>query len=157
MRKLFTTLLAVAAIAGTAKAGDVIYQTDFSTLEEFGQWTVINANDDDKTWEWNAEGDPGKVFYSYHSTNTGDDWLISPEITPPAGETLMVKFTYKGSYYGENLEVWHGKGASVEAMTTKDIALEGLNGDVASKFFFIQVGAGESFNLGFHATSNPDT
>ena len=58
MRKLFTTLLAVAAIAGTAKAGDVIYQTDFSTLEEFGQWTVINANDDDKTWEWNAEGDP---------------------------------------------------------------------------------------------------
>ena len=58
MRKLFTTLLTVAAIAGTAKAGDVIYQTGFSTLEEFGQWTVINANNDDKTWEWNAEGDP---------------------------------------------------------------------------------------------------
>lgn len=155
MRKLFTTLLAVAAIAGTAKAGDVIYQTDFSTLEEFGQWTVINANDDDKTWEWNAEGDPGKVFYSYHSTNTGDDWLISPEITPPAGETLMVKFTYKGSYYGENLEVWTGNGITVESMTTKQMSFEGLNGDTKSSYFFIE--APESLRIGFHATSPADT
>ena len=155
MRKLFTTLLAVAAIAGTAKAGDVIYQTDFSTLEEFGQWTVINANDDDKTWEWNAEGDPGKVFYSYHSTNPGDDWLISPEITPPAGETLMVKFTYKGSYYGENLEVWTGNGITVESMTTKQMSFEGLNGDTKSSYFFIE--APESLRIGFHATSPADT
>ena len=155
MRKLFTTLLAVAAIASTAKAGDVIYQTDFSTQEEFGLWTVIDANDDDKTWTWDAQGDPGKVFYTYHSTNVGDDWLISPEITPPAGETLMVKFTYKGSYYGENLEVWTGNGITVESMTTKQMSFEGLNGDTKSSYFFIE--ASESFRIGFHATSLPDT
>lgn len=154
MRKLFTTLLAVAAIFGSAKAGDIIYQTDFSTQEEFGLWTVINANDDDKTWTWDAEGDPGKVFYSYHSTNTGDDWLISPEITPPAGETLMVKFTYKGSYYGENLEVWTGNGITVESMTTKQMSFEGLNGDTKSSYFFIE--APESLRIGFHATSLAD-
>ena len=155
MRKLFTTLLAVAAIFGSAKAGDVIYQTDFYTQEEFGLWTVINANNDDKTWAWDAAGDPGKVFYTYHSTNTGDDWLISPEITPPAGETLMVKFTYKGSYYGENLEVWTGNGITVESMTTKQMSFEGLNGDTKSSYFFIE--APESFRIGFHATSLPDT
>ncbi len=156
MRKLFTTVLAAIAFAAPAWAQDV-FSTSFASEEEFNQWTVINANNDDKTWAWDAAGDPGKVFYTYHSTNTGDDWLISPSITAPIDGNLMVKFTYKGSYYGENLEVWHGNGASVEAMTTKDIALEGLNGDVASKFFFIQVSAGESLNLGFHATSNPDT
>ena len=155
MRKLFTTLLAVAAIAGTAKAGDVIYQTDFSTLEEFGQWTVIDANSDNSTWGYSEDGDPSKVFYSYSSTNAGDDWLISPEIAPPAGETLMVKFTYKGSYYGENLEVWTGNGTTAEAMTTKHISLEGLNGDTKSSYFFIE--APESLRIGFHATSPADT
>ena len=57
MRKLFTTVLAAIAFAAPAWAQEV-FSTSFASEEEFNQWTVINANDDDKTWEWNAEGDP---------------------------------------------------------------------------------------------------
>ncbi|MGN0222806.1 MAG: choice-of-anchor J domain-containing protein [Muribaculaceae bacterium] len=155
MRRLFTTLLAVAAIVGSAKAGEEFFHTGFSSHDEFNQWTVIDANGDENTWQYAEDGDPSKVFYSYHSTNAGDDWLISPLIALPGDEIYMVKFTYKGSYYGENLEVWTGNEPTVESMTTKQITLEGLNGDIKTSYFFIQ--NIDMLHIGFHVTSPADT
>ena len=54
-------------------------------------WTIINANDDNKTWIY----ENGSVKYTYHSSNAANDWLISPKIAVVEGAYLT--FEYKSS------------------------------------------------------------
>ena len=39
-------------------------------------WTVINANNDTKTFTYNTTNEC--MYYPYHSANPADDWLVSP-------------------------------------------------------------------------------
>lgn len=98
---------------------DAIYSTTFDTVDEFNTWTVVDANSDGATWLFNEEGSPSKVAYKYDYFNSGDDWLISPAITPTETGTLIVKYTFVGSPYGESMEVFSGTGNTVDDMTKK--------------------------------------
>lgn len=115
MNKLYTLLAAsLLATTATAEENAPIFETSFNTAEDFAAWTVKDVNKDGTTWTFNAETTP-HVYYQYHNTNTGDDWLISPEITPAADGTLMVHYLFKGSSFGESFEVYTGTGG-VETM-----------------------------------------
>ena len=105
MKKIFTSLV-LGLLAAVPTMAQVVYSTSFATEEEFKTWIVNDANEDEKTWSFAEDASPSKVFYTYHGTNAGDDWLISPEIVPAEDANLMVKFDYKGSSYGEALEVY---------------------------------------------------
>ena len=74
-RVLLTFMAAAATVAATAQD---IYKTDFSTEDEFLKWTVIDANEDNTTWKFDAEGSQSHVYYPYSATNQADDWLVSP-------------------------------------------------------------------------------
>ena len=100
MKSLYLLALGCLACAGTVRAAEPVFSAAFSaedgfTQEDFDRWTFIDANKDEKTWVFSADGVPTRVYYSYHSTNQADDWFISPEITVPAAGTYVVRFTCK--------------------------------------------------------------
>lgn len=157
------TLFAAGLLAAfqTAMAADPIMSVDFSDTGTFSQtdfaaWTCIDANNDEKTWGFDASAIPSRVFYSYHSTNVADDWLFSPEITIPETGTYLVRFNCTGSSYGEAIEVWYGKGASVSAMSTKGYENAYINGSPNAGYFIASLTAGDKVNIGFHAVSQPN-
>lgn len=155
--KHLLTLFAGAATAVGMHAADAVFATDFAaaSADDFAAWTVIDANQDEKTWQFAEDGTPSRVFYSYHSTNTGDDWLISPKINIPAAGTYAIAFEYRGSSYGENFEVWTGSGNTVEAMTEKVASYTDVKDAMVTELLFVDLAAG-NINIGFHCVSNPD-
>lgn len=125
MRKISTFLLLL-MLSVVSSYADTIFSTTFSTADEFNAWTVVDANSDGATWIFNEEGTPSKVAYKYDYFNNGDDWLISPAITPAETGTLIVKYTFSGSMYGESMEVYSGKGGTVNDMTNKEAAYDNI-------------------------------
>lgn len=152
MRKISTFLLFLMLSVVSAHA-DAIYTTAFETVDEFNAWTVVDANSDGATWLFNEEGTPSKVAYKYDYFNNGDDWLISPAITPSETGTLIVKYTFSGSMYGESMEVYSGKGGTVEDMTSKEATYDNIKKDEQSGYFLVDAKAGEPFHIAFRATS----
>ncbi len=129
MKKLYTILAAATALTITAtalpelgsapqkvpaEAKTVPYSsniaTSSSTLDP--DWTVINANDDSETWTAYSStqtswGGPGfAARYKYHSTNPGDDYLISPAISLQAGTEYMVRYQLSTYSYPESMKVY---------------------------------------------------
>ena len=156
MRKLNTLFAALAFTAGM-QAANTVFSADLSTAtaDDFAAWTVIDANQDEKTWGFSEDGTPSHVYYSYHSTNSGDDWLISPVINVPVAGTYVISYEYRGSAYGENLEVWTGSAPTVDGMTEKVASYTDLRDNIAKELLFVDLPAG-SIHIGFHCVSDPD-
>lgn len=155
MKRIFTLMMAAAA--SMTLWADIIFTADLNTEEGFGQWTVIDANEDGKTWDFSAENSENEhVFYTYHGSNAANDWLISPAVTPAEDGNLMVRYTLKGSYYRENAQVYCGNAATVEAMTTLLGDHPNMNGDDHGFFAIVEGKAGEPIYFGVKATSDPD-
>lgn len=155
MRKIFTSLavLTMCCITGFAQ---VVYSTDFATVEDFNSWSVLDVNEDGSTWTFNSEASPsGNVFYTYHSTNAANDWMISPAITSEESGIAVISFKVKGSSYIEKLQVFTGNSASIDDMTSISEVLE--LGDTEQTFVYMtNVTANEPFYLGFKVCSDPD-
>ena len=152
MRKISILLLLMMLSVVSAHA-DAIYSTTFDTVDEFNTWTVVDANSDGATWLFNEEGSPSKVAYKYDYFNSGDDWLISPAITPTETGTLIVKYTFVGSPYGESMEVFSGTGNTVDDMTKKEATYDNIVKNEQAGYFLYDGKAGEPFHFAFHATS----
>ena len=118
---------------------DALFSTSFATADDFSRWTLVNANNDDGKWIFDEEGTPSKVYYSYDYFNSGDDWLISPEITPDAGGTLIVRYSFYGSSYGESMEVYSGTGTTPESMTRLEAAYPSIPASMQTGYFLIQM------------------
>ena len=156
MKRFFTTLVAMCFLSVSTLMAQVVFTTNFETEEEFNSWVVVNANNDDKTWTFDAAGDPGRVFYSYSGSSAADDWLISPAITSTETGTLAINIIVKGSSYTEKLEVFYGSAQTAEAMTNRISDVMELNGDITSHLFLVNVTANEPIYLGLHACSDID-
>ncbi len=155
MKKLYmlsTLMLTALCLSLSARAADVLWLSDFSTEEGFLQWTVVDANQDGVTWEYTTEQAPAPVIYRYHYSNPGDDWLVSPGITPTEDGVLMVKYNYFGSFYSEQMEVYYGTSSVPEEMEKKATHIDLKDRDYES-FFFVEAKAGETVYLAFRATS----
>lgn len=155
MKKLYflrTLFLGALCFTLSAQAADVIWQSDFSSQDDFMQWAVVDANNDGVSWEYTTEQAPAPVIYRYHYSNPADDWFISPAITPEADGTLMVKYNYYGSFYSEQMEVYYGATSVPEEMEKKATHID-LKDRNYESFFFVEAKAGESFHLAFRATS----
>ncbi len=78
------------------------YSNALNTADLFNQFTVIDANSDNKTWAFSTY-----ACYSYNSAAAADDWLISPGIKLEAGKNYNLSFNaYAGIVsYPEKLEV----------------------------------------------------
>lgn len=149
------TLITCALISSGMIQAAPIFSESFNTEDDFNRWLVVDSNTDEKTWVFSADALPSKVYYTYHSTNSGDDWLISPSITIPEAGTYMVSYEFAGSSYGEALEVWWGNGQSVDAMKNLGASYPDIKGERQGSYFLFEAPAGD-INLGFHAVSAPD-
>lgn len=159
MRKFLLVAGLVASLF--AKAADHIFSVDFSaestfSEQDFQQWKVFDVNADEKTWVFSENATPSRVYYNYHSTNVGNDWLISPAITVANAGTYLVRFNCTGSSYGEAIEVFYGNAPTVEAMTKKGAEMSDIKGSPTYSYFVAEFNAGETVHLGFHAVSPAD-
>ena len=154
MKKTWTLLLSLMSFVGMY--AQTLYETKFSTEEEFKQWTVVDSNGDEKTWQFDSSASPSYVFYSYHGTNAADDWMISPAISVTQDGTIAVMYNVKGSSYTEKMEVMYGNAPTVEAMTNRGMDVTEYKGDMYGGYFLMSVKAGETYYLGFHAVSDAD-
>lgn len=75
-RVLLTFMAAAATVAATAQD---IYKTDFSTEDEFQKWTVIDANEDNTTWKFDA-GEASHTFITLIRLRTKQTtgWFLLP-------------------------------------------------------------------------------
>ena len=99
---------------------DVPVVFDFATENIFNLFTVINANADDYTWQWNANYG---AYYLY-AEEDGDDYLISPAVNFEAGKNykVVVNASCASGNYPEKFRVLVGKAASVEGLTQEVLA-----------------------------------
>ncbi len=95
----------------------------FENESESDNWTVINANDDDRTWTFNKYPeihDDGVTSAEYRGgLNNADDWLISPPLHFESGKFYKAEISARaaeGIMQEEFFEVHVGKAPTVEAM-----------------------------------------
>jgi len=155
MRKIFTLAFMLMLSAASLSAQN-LFHTEFASEDEFKVWTQLDVNGDGSTWTFNNDATPSKVYYNYNGNNQADDWLISPEITPEESGTVMVEYSFYGSSYKEAMEVYYGSGRTAEAMTHLAESYPEIPGSTQTGYFLINVKAGESFNIGFRATTPAD-
>lgn len=161
MKSIYMLALGCLLATGSAGAAEPVFSTVFTAdagfeQEAFDLWTTIDANTDEKSWAFVADGTPSRVRYSYHSQNKADDWFISPAITIPASGTYIVRYVCAGSSYGEAIEAWHGNAPTVEGMTVKGSEILNISGNSTQGYFLASYNAGDKVHVGFHAVSEPN-
>lgn len=137
---------------------EVPYSNGFGDAGEQASFTIIDANNDGKTWQFNANG---YAYNPYNSSADADDWLISPAIKLEAGKTYRVAFDTRAqsTSYPERVEMKMGNAATVAAMTTGVISSTDVTWkDEYKTLENVAVTVSESGNyyFGIHAISDKD-
>ena len=152
----------------SSEAKVIPYLATFPTQAMFDEFTVINANNDNKssgkpcTWYFNEEKQTAR--YSYSGENNADDWLISPTVHLEEGNEYKLTVNcknFKSTYYGdyeEKFEVYLGQGITVDAMNSGKRVMNrktvrgGTFNDYTSEG--ITVDKTGDYNLGVHCVSD---
>ena len=139
-------------------AHEVPYMETFETQAAFSEFTVINANNDNRTWTYSSTGK--NVSYQWNSANAADDWLITPAIIMDPEVEYDFSIDAKASGYPERFEVMVGTEPTVESMTTTVIPAVVVEGyDVTNHTGRFTVPASKSngqYYIGIHAISDAD-
>jgi hypothetical protein len=136
------------------------YNESFETQAAFSEFTVINANNDSRTWTYG--GTVGQnVAYQWSSTTAADDWLITPALIMEPGAEYVFGIDAKASGYPERFEVMMGTEPTVEAMTTSVIPAVVIEGYDMTHHTgrFTAPADGKSngkYYIGIHAISDAD-
>ncbi|MDD7317812.1 MAG: choice-of-anchor J domain-containing protein [Prevotella sp.] len=145
------------------KVDTLPYFNDILTEEKFNEFTVLDVNNDEKTWTY-MEFDKCAA-YKYHSTNTGDDWLITPGIKLEAGKSydFLVDLKAGITSYPEKYEikmVKSDKTPTAEAISAGTVLVpttvlsEGNFATYGKEGFFVDETA--YYYIGIHALTEPD-
>ena len=137
----------------TGEAIEPDYVELFTTKTPMQLYTVIDANNDGKTWDWGMYDDTdGYVYSMFSNSNGNDDWLITPPIH------LQPKYKYTLSFLGQEwlakypntLEIKYGKSATPEAMTNTILSTTALTADMKEYTYTISVAEDANYYIGFH-------
>lgn len=135
-------------------AVDVPYLQTFDDYASTELFTVIDANNDGKTWQY----DDYHQFMSilYNTTLDMDDWLITPPLKMEAGRAYILTFKARGiNTYPERISVSIGKGNTVGDLTTQIVSPSTVIGDTLITAKFTAKDAGNCY-IGFHGCSDAD-
>ena len=94
---------------------DVPYTADLTQPETFDIFTVIDANEDGCTWNWD---DTYHTNYNYSPDNAADDYLVMLPVQLEAGKNYSVIVNAYNSGIDERFEVLLGTEPTAEALTT---------------------------------------
>lgn len=137
--------------AGSAK--DIPYTASLKDAAEMSLFTIVNANDDDKTWYYD---DAEKAAcYRFSVINTADDWLITPPLRLYAGKKYKLEFSTKcgASYSPENIEAAMGKGEDPAMYQNILKNTEIDNTDYKTLNSNFEVAEDGTYRIGLHAVS----
>ena len=140
----------------TGKPYEVPYAEDFGSTDHIGSWTVIDANDDGHTWEY--QWDFG-YYRAYDNENAKDEWLISPYVSLEAGAQYIFSADFR-TIAQETVEVRAGTGLTAADMTVAVLEPETIPDTDYSwtprKAAFTVPESGR-YHFGIHAmTASPD-
>lgn len=142
---------------GAVAYGDNIvppYYEDFSLVEAFDLFKIIDENGDDNTWKWHE--DKHSAYYPASSSKDANDWLITPAIQLEANHSYKVAFTARSSsaYFPEKIEAKWGNKDKVENLTNSFLAATKLPATSTTYDGEIRTSAAQQFFLGIHAISD---
>ncbi len=134
-------------------AFDIPVELEVLDDNDFGIWTVIDANNDELTWSLAGED----VLYAQAGDDGANDWLISPALNMEEGKTYKLSFLYQPQNFllppNEDFNIYLGQGETVNDMTVELKAFEcRSSGTYLGELFFTAPSTGE-FNLGWHLKS----
>lgn len=156
MKRLFSiSLVAAAAFATAVQAETVPWEYKFDREPPQGLFTIIDANDDGKTWEY-RDRYPAMVV-DYNDEIETDDWLITPGFEMVAGRTYKFSLDACAAFGAERFEVFAGTAATAEAMTLPVIERTSITSDKYATFTgeFTAPVSGTVY-IGVHGCSAPD-
>ncbi len=121
----------------------------------YDNFLIVDANNDEKMWT----GEADCFELSYHPSNSGDDWFITPAIdfNDITSRFEIALTALSNSSYAEAFEVFIGREQSVEAMTTPLITRTEVKTDeprrYESTFNLTEPGR---YYIGVHGVSDPN-
>jgi hypothetical protein len=142
------------------EAIEIPYAMPFETENDITHWLIDNANDDNRTWEYNAGmgyETYGYMLYQYNDFNAADDWLISQCIYLETDMLYDLSFYTKieDATWPENLSLMLANAQSAVAMQDTIINLPELTvtnwSEINAEF---QVEENGFYYLGFHCYSD---
>ena len=166
---LTTYIYTVSATAGEMSSGEtksnkVIlgsvvppYAELFATEEALEVWTIVDANNDNCTWYYRPDGK--EMACSYNSSNSADDWLITPPVKLQGGLYYKVgidAMAYSASW-PERIEICVGTSTDPASMTTRILDPLDLT-DAFYQTFYTSFTPEEdgTYYFGIHSISEPD-
>ncbi len=139
---------AAAASSTSQTFGTVVppYEADLSTPNAAAALTIIDNNDDGRTWGYDSAAKA--MYYAYSGANNGDDYLVLPAARLEKGKLYLFSFTAAamGEEYPERIAAYVGRKASADALTTELLAPTTVSVAAALDDNGI---AGEDFSLQF--------
>ena len=130
---------------------------NFDTADDFGLWSVVNANGG-STWEYNHTTDEQSAEYEYDpDKKPADDWLISPPIRMEEGQTYKLSYKWRVMMkaYPESFEVLLGTSndpADMYKTLGSHIKVNNTGWQSADQAF--SVDADGTYYLGIHCISD---
>lgn len=158
---LLTFIATLMAVTAFAQSQTVPYSSTMTTKD----WTVVDANNDGKTWEattsstdWSGSGYTTGMKYSYSGSNPGNDWLISPAIHLEAGKKYLI--SHQGRRYNTNSEkytIYVGLDSDPDQLKGAHKIRDFDDSNLTSSFNkfedLVEVSETGDYYIGFHCTS----
>ena len=135
----------------------VPYVEEFTDSANVPLFTIINANNDNRTWYY-YDDNPADPFMRilYNSAKAMDDWLITPPISFEGGREYTLSFkSYGAEKYVEKMQVKFGTANTVAGLTTEILPATEMRSDTVFHLSFTPPADG-IYYLGFHGCSDKD-
>lgn len=132
------------------------YAQTFNNANCIDLYTIVDNNQDDKTWTYDAS--KSVLQYNYHTSNDADDYAFTPKLQLPNDKMILVEIN--ASSYSENwpetIEVTLGTTTDPTQQTVIIPATQlGWQPETLRAYFKVEE-AGE-YHIGLHAVSKADS
>ena len=125
------------------------FSYSFNSSQTNNCWTVVDANNDSKKFSFSTSGQ--YAYYTYHSTNPADDWLISPEFQLNGNQIGYFDYKVTNANYPERFQVV-ALGADTIPLSPVIVA----NNTVSQTFYFDMTALNGPYQIGIHCVSAAD-
>lgn len=136
-------------------SGAANYAFDFSTAENFAQWTVIDGNPSASPHVWTYDSSLKNAVISSNS-EAADDWIISPAVTLEAGKSydITAKVMTDMRWDTQKFTITAGTANTIEGQATKILSVTDLKDIMLTdkKGSFVPTASG-TYYIGIHCTS----
>lgn len=128
------------------------YLNNMDEDSAFSELTVIDANEDGRSWLWNY----GDAQCCYHETNRMDDYLVLPPMRLEGGKAYLFSMD-AWSDWPERVEVVYGSAAAPESMTNTICPPTEIHGETPVKVEgYVMPAQSGVYHIAIHGISDPD-